>query len=346
MIRFGIIGCGVIAPSHAESILAAEGAALYAVCDILPEKAAEFQKKFGAEKKYTDYHDLLADPLVDAVCICTPSGMHGQMAADAAKAGKHIFCEKPMEITAEKINWMIKEIRKYPVKMGCVFQRRTFPEAMAVKQALESGKFGKILVADAYLKYYRSPEYYKSAGWRATWEWDGGGALMNQGVHGIDLIRWLTGEIDSVYAVTRTQLHSISVEDTAIALVRYQNGAVGVIEGTTCVSPAQDTRFEIHCEKGSIIFSDTGILQWHLNGRPEEKAPELKTGAGSVKDDPAALNKFSHLPLIQDFVQAVEEGREPMIPPEEARKSVDVILAIYQSSRENREIKLGGNKND
>ena len=339
MVRFGIIGCGVIAPRHAEAIREAQGAQLVAVCDIIEDKAKQFQEKYGALKMYVDYHEMLRDADIDAVCICTPSGMHGEMAQQAALAGKHILCEKPMEITDEKMNRLIEAVEKTGVKMGCVFQRRFQPIPVQVKKALESGVFGKVLVADAYLKYYRSREYYKSAGWRATWEYDGGGALMNQGVHGIDLISWFMGGIKSVRSVVKTQFHDIVVEDTALAIVEYNNGAVGVIEGTTCVNPAQDTRFEIHCENGSIIFSDAGLIQWNING--EENPPLIEDkDAVSAKADPTALARLSHLPLVEDLVRAIETDGKPAITPREARKAVDTILAISQSSTENRQIDL------
>ena len=339
MVRFGIIGCGVIAPRHAEAIREAQGAQLVAVCDIIEDKAKQFQEKYGAPKMYVDYHEMLRDVDIDAVCICTPSGMHGEMAQQAALAGKHILREKPMEITDEKMNRLIEAVEKTGVKMGCVFQRRFQPIPVQVKKALESGVFGKVLVADAYLKYYRSREYYKSAGWRATWEYDGGGALMNQGVHGIDLISWFMGGIKNVRSVVKTQFHDIVVEDTALAIVEYNNGAVGVIEGTTCVNPAQDTRFEIHCENGSIIFSDAGLIQWNING--EENPPLIEDkDAVSAKADPTALARLSHLPLVEDLVRAIETDGKPAITPREARKAVDTILAIYQSSKENRQIDL------
>ena len=339
-IRFGIIGCGVIASSHGDAINAVEGAELVAVSDIIEERMEEFASKYGAAKQYTDYLQLINDPEVDAVCICTPSGMHGEMVINAARAGKHVFCEKPIEITREKMDRMIEEVEKSGIKMGCVFQRRTYPESIAVKKALDEGKFGKIILIDTYLKYYRSKEYYKSADWRATWELDGGGALMNQGVHGIDLAIWLAGEVESVFARTGTLVHDIEVEDTAIAVVKYKSGALGVIEGTTSVYPAQATRLDIHCENGSIIFGDGGILEWKLKDNPDEKAPEITGHANSVKDDPTNLGQRSHVVLIEDFITAINEDRDPMITPQMGRKAVDLILAIYESARTGKEVQL------
>ena len=335
MFNFAIIGCGVIAPSHVQAIKeAGNSAKLYAVCDIIEDKAIKFKETHGAEKVYIDYKDMLADSNVDVVCICTPSGMHGEMTINAARAGKHILCEKPIEITAKKMKAVIDVVEKSGVNMACVFQRRTQPIAVKVKEAIDNGEFGKVLVADAYMKSWRSKEYYKSADWRATWELDGGGALMNQGIHGIDLISWFCGGIDSVKSIVRTRYHDIAVEDAAVVAVEYKNGAIGVIQGTTCVYPGQDVRFEIHCEKGSIIFTDNGILLWG------DKGYEASGEGSGVKDNPAALGSLSHTPILLDLIDAIKNNRPPMVTPAEGRKAVDTILAIYQSSKTGKAVKL------
>ncbi|HEX2999856.1 MAG TPA: Gfo/Idh/MocA family oxidoreductase, partial [Armatimonadota bacterium] len=197
---FGIIGCGVIAPFHAQGIQAAQNTRLVAVCDIIPAKAEAFAKKYGAERWYTDYKQMLADPEIQIVSICTPSGIHGECTIAAAEAGKNVLCEKPLEIKRERMDAMIAACRKAGVKLGGIFQRRTYSTIQAVRKMIADGRFGRMVLGDAYLKYYRSPEYYKSADWRGTWELDGGGCLMNQGVHGIDEILWLMGPVKSVFA--------------------------------------------------------------------------------------------------------------------------------------------------
>ena len=341
MVKFGIIGCGVIGPYHARALEKVENAQLVAICDIDLQKAQTFAEKFGVDAScvYENYHDLLAREDIDAVCICVPSGLHGQLSMDALKAGKHVICEKPMEITKEKLDAVCDAYLKSGKKFACVFQRRTQPIPSKVKAALDSGIFGKPLMASAYLKYHRTAEYYKSAGWRATWEMDGGGSLMNQGVHGVDLISWFMGGIDKIYGVARTQFHDIPVEDAAVCTVKYKNGAIGIIESSTCVYPAQDTRFEIHCENGSIIFDDKGLIQWELKGGVKEEAEQKEEGI-SLKDNPQAIGPLSHLPIMQDFVDAIVYDREPMATPLEGRKAVDTILAIYKSSETQEEIQL------
>ena len=338
-VKWGIVGCGVIHSSHADAIRLSGNAELVAVCDIVREKAETAAKKYGVSKVYTDYHAMFSDSDIECVSICTPSGLHGEMCMAAARAGKHILCEKPMEITAKKIDEVIECVEKSGIKMGCVFQRRCDQKFIEVKKAVDSGRFGKLLLADAYLKYYRSDEYYASGEWRGTWELDGGGALMNQGVHGIDLLTWFAGDVAGVFARCRTQARSIEVEDTAIASLQFVNGAVGNIEGTTSVYPAQDTRIELHFEKGSIIVGDAGITQWSILGS-DEKAPVLHEPEFGTKDDPANLPVTSHVVPVRDMADAVLYGHDPAVTPREARKAVDLILAIYRSSREQREIIL------
>lgn len=340
MVRFAIIGAGIISKNHGEGIAKSGNAELVAVCDIIEDKAKTLAEKYGVKKVYTDYHRLLEDPDVDAVCVCTPSGIHGQIVMDAAKAGKHILCEKPVEITSEKIDSLVEVVEASGVKMGCIYQRRFQQVPKKVKAALESGAFGKVLMASAYLKYYRSPAYYRSAGWRATWEYDGGGCLMNQGVHGVDLISWLMGGVKHITALTKTQIHDIPVEDAAVAVVEYQNGAVGVIEASTCVKPAQNTRFEIHCERGSICFDDAGVIQWNLNGEEISQTEIPEEGVIAPKDDPTNVSADGHTLLVRDLADAIIMDRAPAIGPREARKAVDTILAIYKSSEECRRIDL------
>ena len=276
---------------------------------------------------------------IDVVCVCTPSGNHGEVTIAAAEAGIHVLCEKPIEITDEKLTAMIDACRKHGVKLGGIFQRRTLPAAIKTREAIQSGKLGKMVLGDAYLKYYRSPEYYKSAGWRGTWELDGGGALMNQGIHGIDLITWMMGDVHSVVAKCGTLVRDIEVEDTAVAIVKYKNGAYGVIQGTTSVYPGLDTRFEVHGELGTVIFDDHGFKTWKFLGG-EEEVPEVE-GYVTSASDPAALSLSGHYIQIDDMAKAVLEDREPMVPGEEARKAVDLILAIYESSKTGKEIILG-----
>ncbi|MEG0306117.1 MAG: Gfo/Idh/MocA family oxidoreductase, partial [Oscillospiraceae bacterium] len=265
--NFAIIGCGVIAFTHAMALkqLESEDCVLYGACDIIPEKADAFAKQHNVQHIYYNYHDVLADDAVDIVCVCVPSGTHGEICIAAANAGKAIVCEKPMEITPEKIALVIEAVEKNHTKMQCIFQRRMMPVAAAVKQAIADGKLGRICLANADLKYYRDQAYYNSAGWRGTWEQDGGGALMNQGVHGVDLILWMLGDnIKSLYGRAETLARNIVVEDTSAAILRMEKGGLCVIQGATTAYPGYSTTFSIYGENGTIVFNDEEILEWNF----------------------------------------------------------------------------------
>lgn len=333
-VRFGIIGCGVVAPLHAQALLACPLTELVGVADVDPSRGEAFAEQFGVPKRYTDYHHLLASDDIDVVSVCVPSGLHAQVVLAAAQAGKHVLCEKPLDIHRDTMTAMIDVCRAANVKLGTVYQRRGLPISQQVKAAIESGELGKLVLCDASLKYYRSQQYYDSAGWRGTWAVDGGGALMNQGVHGIDMVQWLGGGIASVFAKTAALARNIEVEDTAVAVVRYKNGAFGVIEGATTVYPERSTRFEIHGELGTIVFDDSGLLEWRILGRDDEvvEKPVVPTIPG--------VGSYGHYRFVEDMAQAVLEDRNPLVSGEEARKAVDIILAIYESSRTGKEVFL------
>ena len=335
--NFGIIGCGVIAFTHAKALaqLKQDGCTLYACCDILPQKADQFAADHGVPHVYYQYQDLLADPNVDIVCVCVPSGLHGQVVIDASNAGKAVVCEKPMEITPEKIDQVISVVQKNHTKMQCIFQRRLMPVAIALRELVKNGSLGRICMAEARLNYYRSQEYYNSAGWRGTWELDGGGALMNQGVHGIDLILWMLGdEIETVYGKAKTMSRSIPVEDTAAALLQMKSGAICVIEGTTTAYPGYSSTFTIYGEKGTVSFDDQHIISWDFIDQANAPTrPDLGDNVVGGASNPIDIGNYGHICLLRDIAQAVREDRTPMLPPEEAALAVKVICSIYTSSR-------------
>lgn len=342
---FGIIGCGVIGPWHARAIANSEKARLVAACDIIPEKAQKFCKEYGENPTpYLEYQALINDPTVDIVSICTPSGLHSEMAIAAAKAGKHILCEKPIDIQLDKIDRMIEAADKNRVKLGSIFQRRTYDSSKKVKHAMENNLLGKMVLGDAYLKYYRSQAYYNSADWRGTWELDGGGALMNQGIHGIDLLQWFMGDVDTVYARCEAVVRNIEVEDTAIAMIKYKNGANGILEGTTSVNPGEATRIELNGKLGTIIFTESEITRWAVTTGEDEHAEDSEiqkseAQAGAVAD-PRDIGISGHIRHVTDIIQAIENDTQPMVDGESARKAVELILAIYESAKCKKEIQL------
>ncbi len=343
-IGFGIVGCGVIGPWHREAIQRSGGAKLVACCDVDEARGRKFAEESGSIAFYRDYHDLVRDPRVEAVSVCTPSGLHGAVTVAAAEAGRHVLCEKPIEITKKKIDQMIRACHRNDVKLGCVFQRRTQMASGRAKEAIDGGLLGRMVLGDIYLKYYRSQAYYRSAGWRGTWELDGGGALMNQGVHGIDLGLWIMGDVRSVYGRADHLARDIEVEDTAVALLEYRNGAWGVLEATTSVNPGESTKLSLHGQRGSIVIEEERIAKWAIAEGEDELAKPQNVVLEGEKDgaasDPTAVGVAGHVFLVNDLVSAIREDREPFITGESARKSVELVLAIYESSRTGRRVSI------
>lgn len=338
---YGIIGCGVIAPWHARAVQNLPNAELIAVCDVLPEKAEKLKTDFGAQYAYTDYRDLIARDDIDIVSICVPSGLHAAVGIDAAKAGKHIMSEKPLDVTLENIDNLIKTCRDEDVKLACIFQRRTSNLWQLVKKTIDEGKIGKMVLASAYLKYFRSQEYYDSAGWRGTWELDGGGALMNQCVHLIDLLRWIMGPVDTIFAFADHLARKIEVEDTCVSSMKFKSGAFGTMEGTTSVTPGMNHRMELHGETGTILIDGETVIKWDVPGEDKEEIVKgLSDNVGNAASDPTAIAGDGHQIQIADLIAAIKEDREPMVNGEEARKAVEFILAVYQSSKTGEPVKL------
>ncbi len=350
---WGIIGYGVIGPHHAKAVTAAPGAELIAVCDVDPKREHQLRKHGYKAPFYTNHKEMLRkEPRIQAVSICTPSGIHYQGAVDAARAGRHVLSEKPLDISLDHMNRMIDTCAASNVKLGCVFQRRTEQNSIMARKVIQRKMLGKLVLADSVQKSYRSPAYYRSAGWRGTWKLDGGGALMNQGVHGIDLLLWLMGDVDSVFSYSDHLVRDIEVEDTSVSVLRFKNGAIGNIIGTTSVVPGQGCQTMIHGEKGSLIMGRGPLECWTsrlVKGTHEKREVDLnkmfrvknsakKTDA--VATDNKALSTDGHTIQVQDMCTAIRRNRDPMVSGIEARRSVELILAIYRSWKTKREVSL------
>ena len=259
---FGIIGCGMISNFHAKAINDIRGAKVAACFDAYEPSAERFSKENQC-RKYSRLGDMLADEEVDIVTICTPSGAHMEPAVAAAKAGKHVIVEKPLEITLKRCDRIINECEKNGVVLSAIFPSRFHESSQLIKKAIDKNRFGHITMGDAYVKWFRTQEYYDSGAWRGTWKLDGGGALMNQAIHSVDLLAWLMGPIDAITAHTSTLAHKrISVEDVAVATVRFANGALGVIEASTAAYPGYLKRIEIHGSEGTAVLEEEDIKVW------------------------------------------------------------------------------------
>ncbi len=349
--NFGIIGAGLIADFHARAIADISNAKLVACCDRIPDRAEKLANKFGATA-FGSYEEMLTSDEIDIVTIATPSGFHMEPTIAAAKAGKHVICEKPLDITLERIDAMIEAHEKSGTRLGGIFPYR-FNDMMApLREAINSGRFGVITYAGIYVPWWRSDEYYKDS-WHGTWKLDGGGALINQSIHMVDMLCDLMPPIESLQAYTATLGHKIETEDTAVAILRYTNGALGIIYGTTASYPGQFRRFEITGTKGTVINVENSITLWQFaDERPQDKKIRRKFGqikGGGGVSDPAAITHDNHTRNFKAFLDALESGAPALscesknggwISGKEARKAVEVILAIYKSAKEQRVVKL------
>ena len=336
--NFGLIGTGTIAHTHAQAVKNLPDATLTGCFSRNEEKNKDFASKYNI-RAYATLEGLVSDDDIDVVIICTPSGSHFETAMLAMKHEKHVIIEKPLEISLERIDRMIAYSKEQRIKMTCIFQSRFAQSSRELKKAIEQGRFGRITMADAIVKWYRTQEYYDSGQWRGTWELDGGGALMNQSIHAIDLLQWLAGKAEFIQAVTATLGHErIEVEDTAAAVLKYRNGAVGVIQGTTAAYPGFQKRIEINGTHGSVIMEDDHFTHWEFKEETEEdEMIRQKLSTGTAPKETASNPAINPVHLfeaqISDFIDAVKNDRDPFITPEDARNSVEIILGIYQSSK-------------
>lgn len=344
-IGVGIIGCGMIARFHARAFADVRGAKLVGCYNRTADKAEAFAAEFPC-KVYTDLDEMLADPQIHAVSICTASGAHMEPAVAAAKAGKHVIVEKPLEVTLSRCDAIIRACEKSGVVLATIFPSRFHDSAKLMKQAVDQGRFGRLTMGDAYVKWFRTQQYYDSGAWRGTWKLDGGGALMNQAIHSVDLLLWLMGPVAEVSAYTAMLAHErIEVEDVATATLRFANGALGVIEATTAAFPGSLKRVEIHGSQGSAVLEEENIKTWHfakMTKRDEQMlermADRTKTGGGAA--DPKAIGHHGHARQFQDTFDAIKRGRAPLIDGAEGRRAVETILAIYQSAATGKPVKL------
>ena len=336
--RFGIVGCGMISAFHAASIHDLPNARLVAGADSVAEKANEFGAKHGCDV-HTDFNEMVQRNDIDIVCVCTPSGAHMEPAVAAAAAGKHVIVEKPLEINIKRCDAILRAAEENNVQVCGIFPFRFTPGAMALKKAVTDGRFGRITVGDAYNKWFRSQEYYDSGAWRGTWNLDGGGAIMNQAVHAVDLVRWYMGDPQTVFAFTACLTHErIEVEDTAVAAVRYASGAMGVIECATSVYPGEARRIEILGERGTVIMEKELFVKWEFDEeRPEDAGIRESLGVNAefkgAAADPKDISHENFREEIKEFLKALESGASQPVGGAEARKAVELIEAIYRSAR-------------
>jgi len=348
-LRFGIIGCGVIGHIHAEAIATLPDAQLVAVVDTVLKPTQELMDEFHVTH-YGNLQEMLAREQLDVVDVCTPSGMHGEHACQVMRAGVNVIVEKPMEVSRAAIEEMLRVQQETGVKLAVISQHRFDPDTIKVHDLVEAQAFGRLVLGNALIPLWRSQAYYDSGAWRGTWKLDGGGVLMNQSIHSIDLLQWLMGPVKSVCAYTDTLVHRMETEDVAVAILRFANGALGTIAATTGAYPGTGTRIELHGDKGSAVIEDDRLSYLHLaqddreevgpyDAAREQHVPTAPAGP-STAQNPATLAIRSHALQIEDMIRAIRENGAPLVDGFAARHPVEIILGIYESARTHQEVTL------
>ena len=334
---YAVLGLGV-GTAHADAAYASERAELVAVCDIDERRLAKAQRKYKGVTAYTDFEDLIADSRVDVISVCLPSAMHADFAVRAMEAGKHVLVEKPLDITPERAQ-LIEDARKRTgMTCGVVHQNRFNVDMYPMRDAVESGRLGKLILGTFAVKWYRDQSYYDNGGWRGTWEMDGGGSLMNQAVHTVDLMQWLMGDVESVTSHVGIYNHQIDTEDTTASLIKFKSGAVATFVSTTCAYPGISTEIMLYGTGGSIEADADCLKVWKMKDAEDEDAEEAamldRYGGGNmtaIPEDSARL--FGHDHVVCDMIDAVLDGRDPQVMPADAIKAVKIVCSVYESSK-------------
>jgi len=331
-VGIGIVGCGNVARIHAEAIRLLPELELVSVCSRSKESARSLGKKFGVPA-CSDLQEMLADRDVRAVAICSPSGTHSQLGCAAALAGKHVLVEKPIDISVAKADRLIEACDRSGVRLAVALQSRHLDAPRLLKSAVETGRLGKLLLAGAYIKWYRTPEYYSSRPWRGTLEFDGGGALINQAIHTVDLLRWMMGPATGVHAHSGRLLHEgIEAEDTLVAALRFEGGALGIVEAATSAYPGFKRRLEITGTEGTVILEGDSLTTWSLrDGSPNPAASAAEVSDGSA--DPMAIDCEGHRRVLADFADSILRERKPLVDGRDGRESLELVESIYRFAR-------------
>jgi UDP-N-acetyl-2-amino-2-deoxyglucuronate dehydrogenase len=337
-IGVGIIGTGAIAIKHAQAIATLENARLLALHNPNPQSAEKAQVKF-TEPVYSSLEEFLTIQNMDVVCICTPSGMHLEPALAAIHAGKHVFIEKPIEVTLDRADQLINAANEKGVQLGIVFQNRFSEDFQKLRKAILKGEFGKLLMGNASVNWFRAAEYYSSSQWKGTLKGDGGGALINQAIHTLDLLLEVMGEVDSVFGKIKTSLYPIEGEDLGAALVNFKSGAMGTITAGTSIFPGYPERLEIYGAEGSAILEAGKLIHWNVKGQ-ESPIVTVESQQASGSSDPNAIGFELHSAQWRDFLGAIESGKPSEVDGPKAKKSLELIRGIYKSSKEEKLVKF------
>lgn len=340
---FAVIGCGMVSNVHLAALKAMETAHLVGLYDPKPEYARELAEQNGC-KSYATLEELLQDPDVDCVSICTPSHLHVEQTKLAIQAGKHVLVEKPMALTVEDCDACIELAQEKGVHFSVVLQRRFSPLVSQAKSIIESGELGKVHRASLYMKYYREPAYYANSKWRGTWSMDGGGALMNQGIHGVDLLLYFMGDVQSLFAIADTHVHDIEAEDSLAAVLRFKSEAIGIIEASTADWPGSPRRFELNGSDGRLILTEDSNLVVESKTQGKREFGSAKDGDTASHADPKKSDASGHQHQIEDFVSTILYGQKPLVTAQDGRAAVECIRAVYQAADTGLPVQLNQNQ--
>jgi UDP-N-acetyl-2-amino-2-deoxyglucuronate dehydrogenase len=337
----GIVGAGTIGTVHATALKEIELTQVVAVAEPREEAGKMLASAAGA-RWYSSMSEMLSHPDLDVVILATPSGQHADQVMLAARANKHIITEKPMAITAHGILLMTEAVKRAGVEMAVMFQNRFSRDVIKLKRAMEAGMIGQPIVGNASVHWHRTQDYYDAnGGWRGTWQLDGGGALMNQSIHTIDLLQWLMGGVKAVSANIATLTHDIETEDTATASIVFRSGAVGTIQGTTSASTDWPVRVDIVGTGGRAVLEGGVLTDWHGDSELTDDLLlpiDWEFVDGWHPDEPFGR---AHLRQLKLILEALRAGETPPVPPAEARKAVDIILGIYESAKSGTRVSMG-----
>ena len=324
-LNFAIVGCGSISKTHILALEKAKNACLYAVCDRNPVRAGQVGETAHAVV-YTELGRLLEDPLVDVVLILTASGTHGELGIQAARAGKHVVVEKPIDISVPKARELVGTCREMGVSLSCIFQHRYDTDVQALKQAILEGRLGELNAGCCHTKWYRGQAYYDEVDWRGTKALDGGGALMNQGIHQLDLFQYLMWDVEEVSAFCATRAHErIDVEDLCMAVLKFKNGALGLLEASTVANPGFYSRIDVNGSKGTVILQNNTVQEWKLEDGTDYQGTKTE---------------LPHLIQLEEIAASILEGRASLVNGEEALKALCIIEAIYRSAELGKPVKV------
>lgn len=335
----GLIGGGNISDTHARAARAIPNVEIAAVYGTNAEKISHLCREFGG-LPYSDFEKFLSHRPMDLVAIGSPSGLHAEQGIAAARRGLHVLSEKPLDISLERADALIAEASKANVKLGVFFQDRCKPDILGVKNALDSGALGRPILADARVKWYRPPEYYSKSRWRGTLSLDGGGALINQAVHTLDLMLWMFDEVVSVQAMSRTSLHEIEAEDTLTALLEFSNGALGVLQATTSVYPGYPRRLELTGSEGTVTIEQDRLLAADLKNPSPHLLLSSQADSNPSSSSPVVSDSRGHQAILEDFLNSIRTNTKPRCNGQEGRRSLALVQAIYSACKTGQRIHI------